>query len=123
MKKDFTIKYATSGDLMQAIRALDEKGKVAVLDAFVAFYDTDPTSTSPHLCDRFGDDYGTYREFKDSDYAYLFLKRSLSLMEIIVDEMDYIDPMNFFTHWRERLTKSLKNIRLNSHVSRGVPSR
>ena len=97
MKKDFTIKYATSGDLMMAIRALDEEGKVAVLDAFVAFYDTEPTSTSPHLCDRFGDDYGTYREFKDSDYAYLFLKRSLSSMEIIVDEMDYIDPMNFFT--------------------------
>lgn len=49
------------------------------------------------ICDRFGDDYGTYREFKDSDYAYLFLKRSLCSMEIIVDEMDYIDPMNFFT--------------------------
>lgn len=97
MKKDFTIKYATSGELMKAIRALDEEGKVAVLDAFVSFYDTEPTSTSPHLCDRFGDDYSTYREFKDSDYAYLFLKRSLSSMEIIVDEMDYIDPMNFFT--------------------------
>lgn len=97
MKKDFTIKYATSRELMKAIRALDEEGKVAVLDAFVAFYDTEPTSTSPHLCDRFGDDYGTYREFKDSDYAYLFLKRSLCSMEIIVDDMDYIDPMNFFT--------------------------
>lgn len=97
MKKEFTVKYATSGELMKAIRALDEDGKVAVLDAFVAFYDTEPTSTSPHLCDRFGDDYGTYREFKDSDYAYLFLKRSLCSMEIIVDEMDYIDPMNFFT--------------------------
>ena len=97
MKKKLTVKYATSGELMRAIWALDEEGKVAVLDAFVFFYDTEPTNSSPHLCDRFGDDYGTYREFKDSDYAYLFLKHSLCSMESIVDEMDYIDPMNFFT--------------------------
>lgn len=38
-----------------------------------------------NLCDRFGYDYGTYSEFKDSDYAYLFLKRSLCSMDIIVD--------------------------------------
>lgn len=31
MKKDFTIKYATAGELMKAIRTLDEKGKVYLL--------------------------------------------------------------------------------------------
>ncbi len=94
--KSIKLSYSTSSELMQAIHALDEKGQVAVLDAFVDFYSKFPTSSSPHLCDRFGDDYGTYREFRDGDYSNMFLKRSILSMQIIIEEMDYVDPMTFF---------------------------
>ena len=88
--------YLVSSDLMKAIRALDIAGQVAVLDAFVDFYSKYPTSLSPHLCDRFCDDYATYRDFRDSDFDIMYLRRSLWSMEIIVDEMDVTDPSNFY---------------------------
>lgn len=69
--------YLTASDLMKAICALDADGQVAVLDAFVDFYSKYPTNSSHHLCDRFCDDYATYREFKDSDYCLMYLRRSL----------------------------------------------
>ena len=69
---------------------------VAVLDAFVDFYSKFPTSSSPHLCDRFCDDYATYRDYVDTTYDWMYLKRTLWSMEIIVDEMDITDPSNFF---------------------------
>ena len=90
------MQYDNSTDLMKAIRDLDVAGQVAVLDAFVDFYSKYPTSSSPHLCDRFCDDYATYRDYVDTTYDWMYLKRTLWSMEIIVDEMDITDPSNFF---------------------------
>ena len=90
------MEYSYSSDLMKAIRDLDVAGQMAVLDAFVDFYSKFPTSSSPHLYDRFCDDYATYRDYVDTTYDWMYLKRTLWSMEIIVDEMDITDPSNFF---------------------------
>lgn len=41
LREEMTMKKEFTDELMKAIRALDDKGKVVVLDAFVAFYDTE----------------------------------------------------------------------------------
>lgn len=103
--------YVVSSDLMKAIRDLDVAGQVAVLDAFVDFYSKYPTSSSPLLCDRFCDDYATYHDHVDTDYDWMYLRRTLWSMEIIVDEMDITDPSNFYTLCSEldKVIKKQKN--------------